>query len=65
METKHTSTAKKTIPQLIAVTHGDKEAIYKYGNQVFRSEIGIFQGIKYYSHRGINHHLPKEFQGKN
>lgn len=55
-------------PKLIAVTGDNKKAIYSYevnGNKgIFESDIKLFDGYLYYSHRGINHKLPAEFQGK-
>lgn len=55
-------------PTLIYIYQNNKKCLYSVdtsmGIGVFESEIKEFDGKKYYSHRGINHLLPKYFQGK-
>lgn len=55
-------------PTLIAIKSDNKTVIYSIkgeaGTAILEANIVEFAGNKYYSHRGINYQLPKQFQGK-
>ena len=55
-------------PTLIMIFADNKRLLYSIdtniGKGVFEAEIKGIDGNKYYSHKGIDYLLPKQFQGK-